>query len=434
MSAVTVERMMKPINFEWTKKMFPSVVAAFGEQALLQQVSVFSSQITNLPDSDHETYLIAIRMARAGVPNPHHPILNILSFLQEPFDGNAYAARWSSPLLLLEKRLTQLAGQGIELTEYRNMIRTPHSFDSLIAEVDVPGCLLDRAGKIVPHSPSQKSTPKSYDVHWTYGDFVLRGEVKYFRDWQRKSDGKVLGTLKILLPPELACGIAVKMRRVILTESTLTDVALEVLELYRYASGTLPAPTEITVLDNGNGAALACRQVPFDEWYVREVELMPDEPPETIMVIESAISDGSEDENSVLRNLQSAAAQLPASVTEHELSVIFIGSAIPNSVHDVKAVLFGKPQFDDATSAITQSPGLFSPATQETDLKDIQSAVSFSLVYEEDPEAPSSPKVLRSATAFYRQGALSPRQAAVLQDVVDALSTDTVFNISDNND
>lgn len=420
---------MEPIDFEWTKKNFPSTVAAFGERALQQQTKVFNEQLAGLNPSDHETYLIAIRMARAGIPHPHHAILNILSLLQEPLDENPYVARFSASLLLLEHRLTQLAAHGVSLSEYRNMITAPHSFDSLIAEVDVLGCLLDRGGSVAIHALTGKATPKNYDVDWAHGESVVRGDVKYFRDWLRKADGDVLGTLKMLVSPDLTCGITVRMTMEQLTENMLADVALEVLELYRYATGSVPAPRHISVIDGGNGRKGACRQMPFDDWYVREIDLMPGMRPESIIVIESGVGDGSVDENSVRRNLLSAATQVPVATNERELSAIFIGSAIPNSVSDVRAVLFGRERFDATTGSSTEEPGLFSSGTPETDLKNIQAVVFFSFVYAENNEAPDKPKVQRIAKAFSREGTLSTHQAALLKDVEDALTRDTILKV-----
>ena len=115
-----------PINIDLVKEQFPYIFRVFGSK-FIKQIKVFNSVVEQNRFSRDEGFSVYFSMKRRKIKVPHTPILNIFSDLSRGDYFNRVVA-W---IYLLEKYLSD-SPRG-RVTLYREMLKSPFSFYSLIA-------------------------------------------------------------------------------------------------------------------------------------------------------------------------------------------------------------------------------------------------------------------------------------------------------------
>lgn len=381
---------MDLIDNNWVRTTFPHVCEAWGDAYLDARVQAYNAAVAEADNEDIEPSVIAAKIGRTQPP-AHIGLLNQLSIAKSALsrvDGDPFERRFCTPLLLLEKRLGQLAKLNIRPSTYQSMARSPTSFYSLIAEVDVAASLSEYGGTVDAHVPTSAVTKSDYDVRWARPNSTLHGDVKWFETWLLKDNREILDALSQLLSADIEFHVDVAVMRDSAWPGVEAEIATEVIELYRVAVGAIPVPPSVAVATSEDGNVRQAHRVGFEVppvHFVRSVTVHANRPGRgSFMVTTSATAAAGTDSRAARANIQGAARQVPPSVSDRDVSVIFIGSAAPTDASDVEEVLFDSREIDYSTATVTTVPGFFSAGTPERALEHIDAVFFFSIVFDAD--------------------------------------------------
>jgi hypothetical protein len=124
----------------------------------------------------------------------------------------------------------------------------------------------------------------------------------------------------------------------------------------------------------------------------------------------------------VSKTSQSAAHQVPIVDGAGDVCCVCIGSAVPQDADDVKAVLFGRV---DGIGG----PGVFHPKSEEPGYAHLHAAVHFSIRFEGMDRKPEVVVVKRSIKPFRGPKAMSDRQRALFEKVLEYYGKEEVVNL-----
>ena len=136
-----------------------------------------------------------------------------------------------------------------------------------------------------------------------------------------------------------------------------------------------------------------------------------------------------EDENAIYSNLLTAASQVPAAKCDAETACAIIGTAIPQSVEDVKTCLFGTTTEDPETRQSIKTAGLFDPASQVPDIKHIDCVIFFSIYYVSAAADPDQVRVRRVCQPFFQPGHETPSRTAAVERVCTGYAKDSEVRV-----
>ena len=404
--------LLQPIDISRAKAGFPSIFAVFGGK-LDHQVEAFNKALGGEQVPSHLSTIVYGRMGAYGFVNPHRAILLALSALHAP---GQFPPTGVAPIFLLEDGLSQSLAKGDKPSTYLTMLRSPASYSDLIGELDWVTRLRTAGAKLDPHAPTP-GQEGNFDINCELAGHQLMGDVKWFQNWltRHRGDSPLVGQI-MLLQPDLNHEIVVKSRVRVYSQEYVLRAAEETLALYHDAiSGK--STDRSHVIQGPSGMAAYARDTA--RGLVDSVEVRADRTYPAgkghIFLMESEFPQ-SEDENAIYGNLLAAASQVPASKSDAETACALIGTAIPQSVEDVEACLFGAPTEDPDTHKITKTIGLFDPASQVPDLKHIDTVIFFSIHYKSTADDPNRVQVHRSCRPFFQPGhETTSRKAAVDQ-------------------
>jgi len=405
---------MDSIDINWTRQIFSNVYEALGPTYLLERAKAYNSIVESLSNDDIEPSEVAYAISRTLRPS-HIGLLNLMATAKRALSqaqGDSLERRFCVPLLLLEKRLRQLAALGIRPTTYESMARSPKSFYSLIAELDVVASLSECGEAVTVHVPTSAIATTNYDVRWANSFATLHGDVKWFENWALKDNREIIDALSKLLKSDIECQVDVSVIGDDAWDGIEAEIAVETLELYNVAMGAGEAPVAVMISHSEGGVIRQAYRTGYEfppRHFVRSVTVHTDQPGRgRFFVTTNATNFSDSDSNAARANLQGAAIQVPPSLADEDVSVVFIGSASPTDSSDVRDVLFGSDNIDDSNAAIARIPGFFSPDTPEGDLVHIDAVFFFSILFESDNRG--MPCANRYVNVFMRQAAPKGRK------------------------
>jgi len=120
-----------PINFKRVKSSLPLFTKVFGEVDLKNQIDLFNSAISEKTIELGKFRFIKELDNKTAV---HHRLINILSYLSN--DNKEFPFSYSASLFYLESLLSNLENQ-LNINSYRDLIRSPNSFENVIAELTI---------------------------------------------------------------------------------------------------------------------------------------------------------------------------------------------------------------------------------------------------------------------------------------------------------
>ncbi len=329
--------LLQPIDIKRAKAGFPSIFTVFSNR-LDQQLEAFNQALGADQVPSHRSTIVYGRMGAHGFANPHRPILLALSALHAP---GQFPPTGVAPVVLIEAGLRQSLSRGDKPSTYLTMLRSPASYSDLIGELDWVTQLRAAGATLEPHAPTP-GQEGNYDINGDLAGHRLMGDVKWFQNWlvKPRGDNPLVGQI-MLLQPDLAHEIVVKSRVRVYSQDYLLAAAQETLDLYRDALGG--TSTDRSHVVPGSPCTAAYARDPASR-LVESVEVRMDRTYPAgkghVFLVESEFPQ-SEDENAIYSNLLAAASQVPAAKSDAETACALIGTAIPQSVDDVAACLFG---------------------------------------------------------------------------------------------
>jgi hypothetical protein len=417
--------LLQPIDIKRAKAGFPSIFTVFGN-GLDQQIDAFNKALGAGQVPSHLSTIVYGRMGAYGFANPHRPLLLALSALHAP---GQFPPIGVAPVFLLEAGLAQSLSRGDKPSTYLTMLRSPASYSDLIGELDWVTQLRGAGATLEPHAPTP-GQEGNFDINCDLAGHRLMGDVKWFQNWlvKPRGDNPLVGQI-MLLQPDLAHEIIVKSRVRAYSQEYVLRAAEETLALYRDALGG--TSTDRSYVVPGNPYTAAYARDPASR-LVESVEVRTDRSYPAgkghVFLVESEFPQ-SEDENAIYSNLLAAASQVPAAKGDAETACAMIGTAIPQSLDDVVACLFGSTTEDPETGQPVKTAGLFDAASQVPDLNHIDSVIFFSMYYESAGDDPSRVRVRRVCKAFLQPGHETTSRRAAVERVCTIYGNDSEVRV-----
>lgn len=233
------------IDINWAEQTFPTIFHVFGEKGLKKQIEGFNEVISKSKYSFSEYYVYVNLMKKRNISNPHYTILNILSALHSAKYSNIPLC---AAIFHLEEILSESVETGAKIKGFRDLLISPGSFLSLIAELDIAIKLKRFCGNISLHNETDKCSNKNYDIHCKIDNIELDADVKWFKNSLIKERGlNPVSVFESLLKDDIRHFTIIKIKRHLFKQEDAISAALEVLEMYKHKDDLQNSDYSITV-------------------------------------------------------------------------------------------------------------------------------------------------------------------------------------------
>lgn len=358
-----------PIDFEKVKSNLPLFTRVFGEADLERQIGLFNNAISGKSLELGKFRFIKELDNKTAV---HHKIINILSYLSNP--NKEFPFSFTASLFYLESLLSNLENQ-LNINSYRDLIRSPNSFENAIAELTIANKFLSTGNSISIHNQSKKHVSLNYDLLVNLSDNQLHADIKWFKSSLSKDVGLSMPhVFEDLIIDDIDHWIMVKLKDHIYNEDDAVQAAFEVIELYNEKDSTSSDIAYIGKLgDKSKSITFKYGKGEF----IENISII-DIPGEPMISTMGGFNMTLDVKDAITRNIQKGARQVEGNINSTDLQTIFLGTNNTHESHDVEYCLYHiKNQFGDPS-------GLFKEGPQN--LKELSSVVFFSINYKIEDE------------------------------------------------
>lgn len=354
------------INLEKVRTTFPFITNLFGENDLRSQIKSFN-RIVEKKD---------IQFGRFGFMKEiennihvHHKILNILSYLS--IDEKEYPFTAVISIFYLESLLKSLNLKNCELSSFKGLLRSPYSYENLLAELTIINKISDISDSFSVHNSSKTASNSNYDLFAKINGKNIHTDVKWFESSLSKKRGLDMPYIfEDLIIRDINEWVMVKLKDYVYNEDDAILAAREVLDLYQNRNSKNNQEYFISNLNSSfKNVALRCNRNNF----VESISIINNPGGEPAVSTICGFDMNLDIKDAIIENIQKGSKQVSGNLDGNDYQTIFIGTNNFHEFRDIELSLYHRK------NSYGENCGLFESGIEH--LQELSSVVFFSINY-----------------------------------------------------
>ncbi|WP_440999805.1 hypothetical protein [Fodinibius sp. SL11] len=354
-----------PINFERVKAKFPLITNLFGNNDLRSQIKMFNKVVEAKE----------IQLGRFGfikeIDNNievHYKILNILSYLS--IDDKKFPFTVAISIFYLESLLKSLDSKKCNLSSFKELLRSPYSYENLLAELTIVEELSDISDNFSVHNPSKTASNSNYDLFAEIVGKRIHTDVKWFESSLSKNRGLDMPYIfEDLIVRDINEWVMVKLKNYVFDEDDAILAAREVLDLYQNRKEINSREYYVSNLNSSSKNVIRRGN---SNKFVESISIInnPGEP--TVSTI-CGFDMNLDIKDAIVENIKKGSKQISGNTNSNDYQTIFIGTNNFQEFRDIEICLYHRK------NDYGENCGLFKEGFEHQ--QELSSIVFFSINY-----------------------------------------------------